>query len=120
MSIRTELKEKLHKVTNKQAEEERRLELEAIKMIEEFVIPKFREIADAQPTSSILRIDFHSNIGCWNYTSNINNWDKRKNSPYDYSVVSKAVKIAFKFDIEGKIIDDGSGGDTLSFILDLR
>ena len=89
-------------------------------MIEEFVIPKFREIADVQPTSSILRIDFHSNIGCWNYTSNINNWDKRKNSPYDYPVVSKAVKIAFKFDIEGKITDDGSGGDTLSFILDLR
>ena len=53
-------------------------------------------------------------------TININNWDKRKNSPYDYSVVSKAVKIAFKFDIEGKITDDGSGGDTLSFILDLR
>ena len=78
MSIRTELKEKLHKVLNEQAGEERRLELEAIKMIEEFVIPKFREIADVQPTSSILRIDFHSNIGCWNYTSNINNWDKRK------------------------------------------
>ena len=109
MSIRTELKEKLHKVLNEQAGEERRLELEAIKMIEEFVIPKFREI-----------VDFHSNIGCWNYTSNINNWDKRKNSPYDYPVVSKAVKIASQFDIEGKITDDGSGGDILSFILDLR
>ena len=120
MSIRTELKEKLHKVTKKQAEEERRLELEAIKMIEEFVIPKFRKIADVQPTSSVLRIDFHNNIGGFNYTSDIDNWNNRKRSPYDFYVVLRAVKIAPRYDIEGEITDDGSCGDTLSFILDLR
>lgn len=120
MSIRSELKANLQKVRKKQTVEEQNLELQARKMIEEFIIPKFRKINEKHPTSSFLEIEFHNNIGCWCYTSDIDSWESRKESPYDYSVVSKAVKIAKDFDIEAKRIDDGSGGDTFSFTLDLE
>ena len=120
MSIKSELKEKLQKVRGMQTEEERKLENAARKMIEEFIIPKFRRIAELNPTSSFLRIEFHSNIGCWCYTSDIDKWEDRKKSPYDYSVVSKAVKIAIEFDIDAKKTDDGGGGDTFCFTLDLE
>ena len=120
MSIRSELKANLQKGRENQSEEERKLEIEARKMIEEFIIPKFRKIAEIYPTSSLLRIEFHSNIGCWCYTSYIDKWEDRKKSPYSYSVVSKAVKIAIEFEIEAKKTDDGSGGDTFCFILDLE
>ncbi len=120
MSIRSELKANLQKVRKKQTVEEPNLELQARKMIEEFIIPKFRKINEEHPTSSFLKIEFHSNIGCWCYTSDIDSWENRKESPYDYSVVSKAVKIAKDFDIEAKKVDDGSGGNTFSFTLDLE
>lgn len=120
MSIRSELKANLQKGRENQSEEERKLEIEARKMIEEFIIPKFRKIAEIYPTSSLLRIEFHSNIGCWCYTSDIDKWEDRKKSPYSYFVVSKAVKIAIEFEIEAKKTDDGSGGDTFCFILDLE
>lgn len=89
-------------------------------MIEEFIIPKFRKIAEIHPTSSFLSIRLHSNIGCWYYTSDIDSLENRKDSPYDYSVVSRAVKIAKDFDIEAKKFDDGGGGDIFSFTLDLE
>ena len=119
MSIKSELKANLQKVREKQAEKDRNLDLEARKMIEEFIIPKFRKIAESQPTESYLRIEFHNNIGCWCYTSNIESWNYRKDSKYDYQVVCKAVEIAKDFDIEAKKSDDGGGGTTLSFTLDL-
>ena len=59
MSIKSELKAKLQKVREMQTEEERKLEIEARKMIEEFLIPKFRKITEIHPTSSLLRIEFH-------------------------------------------------------------
>ena len=120
MSIRSELKANLQKVRKKQTVEEPNLELQARKMIEEFIIPKFRKINEKHPTSSFLKIEFHNNIGCWCYTSDIDRWEDRKESPYDYLVVSEAVKIAKDFDIEAKQADDGSGGDTFSFTLDLE
>lgn len=118
MSIRSELKAKLQKVKGEQTEQERNLEVEAKKMIEEFIIPKFREIADKQ-TTSFLWIDFHLNIGCWCYSSNIDHWSERKASPYDSSVVSKAIHLAKDFEIETKESDDDAGGTIYSFVLDL-
>ncbi len=121
MSIKSELKAKyLQNVQKEQSKNDQNLELEARKMIEEFIIPKFRKIAEKQPTSSYLSIKFHNNIGCWCYTSNIDSWNCRKDSQYNFQVVYKAVKIATEFDIEATKTDDGSGGTTLSFSLDLN
>ena len=119
MSIKSELKANLQKVRAKQTEKDRNLDLEARIKIEEFIIPKFRKIAESQPTESYLRIEFHNNIGCWCYTSSIDSWNYRKNSQYDYQVVCRAVEIAKDFDIEAKETDDGGGGTRLSFTLDL-
>lgn len=120
MSIRTEPEARLQKSYANQSEEEQNLELEAEKMINEFIIPKFRKISMLQPTLSFLRIEFHINTGCWHYTSNIDSWEKRKKSPYSYYVVSKAVKIAKFFDIEAEKTDDFSCGYKFSFTLDLE
>ena len=43
MSIRSELKANLQKVREKQTVEEQNLELQARKMIEEFIIPKIQK-----------------------------------------------------------------------------
>lgn len=119
MSIKSELKANLQKVRCKQTEMDRSLESKARKMIQEFIIPKFRKIAESQPTNSYLSIEFHSNCGWWCYTSSIDSWDCRKDSEYDYMVVYRAVEIAKDYDIEAKKSDDGAGGTTFSFTLDL-
>lgn len=120
MSIKDELKEIFQTSTGKRPCEEEKLKLEAKEIISEFIIPKFKKISEIYPTSSFLFIKFHHNMGCWCYTSNIDSWEDRKNSPYDYSTVSMAVKIAKDFDIDAEKYDDGSGGETLCFSLDLR
>ena len=120
MTIKDELKAKLQQVKAKQDKEKRNLESKARKFIEEFIIPKFREIAEKKPTSEYLTISFWSNIDCWYYTSDIDGWDQRHDSPYDFSVVSTAVELAEKeFDIEASETDDGAGGRSLTFCLDL-
>lgn len=120
MSIKTELKAKYQNCKKIQTEEEQRLEIEARRMINKFIIPKFRKISEIYPSLPVLTIKFHSNMGCWRYTSDIDRWEERKQSPYSYPVVSLAVKIAGEFDIEAEKIDDGSGGDTLCFVLNLE
>lgn len=120
MTIKEELKAKLQQVKEKQEKANRDLEGEARTFISEFIIPKFREIAEKKPTYEHLRISFSCNIGCWYYTSDIDGWD-RHDSPYDFSVVSKAVELAKKeFDIEAYESDDGAGGTYLEFYLELR
>ncbi|MCI8362300.1 MAG: hypothetical protein HFJ41_04085 [Clostridia bacterium] len=119
MTIKEELKEQLKQAKAKQSETERDLEAEAKVMIEEFLIPKFREIAKTYPLNSLLYVDFNSNIGCWYYTSNIDGLEGRKKSSYDYKVVSKAIDIANEYDIEAKTTDDGAGGTWLKFSLKL-
>lgn len=119
MTIKEELKEQLQQAKAKQAEAERNLEAEAKAMIEEFLIPKFREIAKAYPFALYLFVNFHSNIGCWCYTSNIDDWEDRKESSYDYNVVFKATHVASEYDITAKVTDDGSGGTLFNFSLKL-
>jgi len=120
MSIKSELKANLQKAREKQAEKERDLELEARKMIEKFIIPEFRRIAESRPTASFLEIEFHNNIGGFFYTSTINSWEYKKTSQYDPTIVCKAIEIAQDFDIEAKSRDDGGGGRVYSFTLDLN
>lgn len=120
MSIKTELKAKLQKTRENQEKKGREIQSEARKFIEEFIIPKFREISDEEPTYDYLWITFHNNIGCWNYTSNFDDWNHRKKSKYDYEVVSVAVELAKEFDIEANKCDDGAGGKDLTFVLNLE
>lgn len=117
MTIKDELKSKLKKSNEKEDDE---LELKATEMIEEFLIPKFREIAQKKPECDYLKITFHNNMGGWFYTSNIDDWSKRRKSPYKVSVVSKAVKIAYKFDIEARSLEENYVADDYEFVLDLR
>lgn len=119
MTIKEELKKQLQQAKAKQTEEERNLEAEAKVMIEEFLIPKFREIAKAYPLAPYLVVKFHSNIGCWCYTSNIDDWEDRKESAYDYKVVSKAIHIAKEYDITAEVTDDGAAGTLFHFSLKL-
>lgn len=119
MTIKEELRKQLQQAKAKQTEVERNLEAEARVMIEELVIPKFRECAKAFPLSPLLAIRFHNNIGCWCYTSNVDDWEYRKQPPYDYKVVDKAVEIAKDYDIEAEVIDDGAGGTIHNFTLTL-
>lgn len=120
MSIKTELKAKLQKTRENQDKKERDIQSEARKFIEEFIIPKFREISDKEPTYDYLYITFTNNIGCWYYTSNIDKWENRKDSEYDYDVVSVAVELAKEFDIEANKCDDSAGGKDLTFVLNLE
>lgn len=69
MTIKDELKAKFRQDKVKQKKEKRELEGEAREFIEEFIIPKFRKIAEKRPASKHLSISFWSNIGCWYYTS---------------------------------------------------
>ena len=119
MSIKDELREKRSKVLQESRLEEQEMDSQAEKFIEEFIIPLFRTTFDARPNEAILYIEFHSNIGCWCYTTNVINWEKRKACPYKYEIVSRAVKLSTKYDIEAAKHDDGSGGDTFKFRLDI-
>lgn len=120
MSIKSELKANFQQAKANQNKKERDLECEAKKMIEEFIIPKFRDIAKTYPLSPCLSIKFYYNIGGRYYTSNIDSLMDRKKSPYDYHVVYKAIELAEQFDIEADSIDDGEGGRMLSFVLNLE
>lgn len=103
MTIKEELKEQFQQA-------------KARAMIEEFLIPKFREIAKAYPLAPYLTIKFHHIAGCWFYTSNIDDWEDKKEAQYDYEVVNKALKIAKEYDIEPY---DSGKGETLCFSLKL-
>lgn len=120
MSIKTELKAKLQKNKENHQKKERDIQSEARRFIEEFIIPKFREISDKEQTSDYLYITFTNNIGCWYYTSSIDKWENRKDSEYDYEVVSMAVELAEEFDIEANKCGDGAGGKDLIFALNLE
>lgn len=120
MSIKTELKAKLQKNKENHQKKERDIQSEARRFIEEFIIPKFREISDKEQTSDYPYITFTNNIGCWYYTSSIDKWENRKDSEYDYEVVSMAVELAEEFDIEANKCGDGAGGKDLIFALNLE
>lgn len=123
MSIKSELKSKYQQAKLKEEQEKKEkaqdLQAGARSFIENFIIPKFRKISEEKPTEGYLYIIFTNNIGCWRYTSNIDRWDSRKNSPYTYETVSAAVEIAKEFEIEASEKSDGAGGTSLSFWLDL-
>jgi len=119
MSIRDELREKRYKKMQEDAKKNEELDSKAESFIEGFIIPLFRTTYELLPSEPCLRIEFHSNIGCWCYTTSAIRWEKRVKSPYDYETVSHAVKIATKYDIEAFKSDDGSGGTTIVFRLDI-
>ena len=118
MSIKDELKEKFKNRVKTQ--EELKLEAEAINMLEEFIIPKFRDIANARPYLYCLEIAFHDNISGFFYTSDIDEYRSKKASPYKRDVVEMAVDIDYKYDIEACKVFNKLGGISYRFILDLR
>jgi len=119
MSIRDELREKRYKKIQEDAKKNEELVSKAESFIEEFIIPLFRSTYELRPYEPCLRIEFHSNIGCWCYTTSAIGWEKRVKSPYEYETVSHSVKLAAKHDIDAFESDDGSGGTTIVFRLDI-
>jgi len=119
MSIKSELKDKLRKEKEEQKKQEGESALEASKFIEEFIIPKFREISKKRPTLSILQIQFHNTLGGLFYTSSVESWDCKKASTYDPSIIMRAVQIANDFEIEAKSMNYNEGGEEYTFTLDL-
>ena len=94
--------------------EMRILEPVARKMLEEFIIPKFKEIAEEKP-SYILHIDFEFNIDTWFYRTNIDDITDRNISPYCFKVVRVAINLAKEYNIKAWKCDDGSGGTYITF-----
>lgn len=119
MSIRDELREKRYKKMQEDAKKKEELDSKAETFIEEFIIPLFRSTFELRPYEQKLRIEFHSNIGCWCYTTSAIEWENKVKSPYDYETVSHAVNFAAKHDIDAFESDDGSGGTTIVFRLDI-
>ncbi len=121
MTIKSELKAKLQQTKVKQEEEKRDLENKAREFILEFIIPMFRKISEEKPTLEYLSIIFYNGFNRNSYTSSLknNDWIYEKDSPYDYSVISKAVKLAAEYDIEASEKVDASGSRYLTFYLDL-
>ena len=118
MSIKDELRAKLKNQPKTEVDLE--LEGKAIQMIEEFIIPKFRCIAESKPSLNYLEISFHDNIGGFFYTSDIDSWFNRRGCIYEKEVVEMAMKLAPRYDIEVFKINNSGGGDTYRFVLDLR
>ena len=116
MTIKEELKEKLEQVKKSQSSDNQAIEEEAQKMIDEFIIPKFREIASKQPTADYLEIALYDMLLGWNYTTNI---DYKKKVSYSREAIYTAAEIAVKYDI--KVIDCRDEYlPNIKFILDLR
>ena len=119
MSIRDELREKRYQKMQEGVKKNEELDSKAETFIEEFIIPLFRSTHELRPYEPYLCIDFHSNIGCWCYTTSAIGCEKKVKSPYEYDTVSHAVKLAAKYDIDAFKSDDGSGGTTIVFRLDI-
>lgn len=110
MTIKEELKEKLQKARETEAKRNE----EAKKLIEEFIIPHFREIAEIFPLKSYMEIKFlriYERIG---YKSII---DSKRKLPYSYDTVCKAATVAKEYDIQAVISCDGG---EIVFSLDLE
>ena len=101
------------------AKKKEELDSKAETFIEEFIIPLFRSTFELRPYEQKLSIKFHSNMGCWCYTTSAIGWGNRVNSPYEYEIVSHAVNLAAKHDIDAFEGDDGSGGTTIVFRVDI-
>jgi len=144
MSIKDELQRKLDSNEQRNAElrakskaeteAKQKLEREARNMIDEFIIPKFREIASRSPKTTYLYIRFHYRTAfryrkVITYKSNIDDWNAPKSkplfmsdydwrvfdhaswhdSPYSEEVVSAALSLANEYDIHvrtGSSIDE--------------
>ena len=119
MSIRDELREKRYQKMQEDAKKNEELDRKAETFIKEFIIPLFRSTFELRPDEPYLSIDFHSNIGCWHYTTSAIGWEKKVKSPYEYETVSHAVNLAAKHDIDAFKSDDGSGGTTIVFRIDI-
>lgn len=119
MSIRDELREKRYKKLKEDAKKNEELDSKAETFIKEFIIPLFRSTYELRPFETILCIKFHYNMGCWCYTTSAIGWKEREKSPYEYKTVSHAVNLAAKHDIDAFESDDGSGGTTIVFRVDI-
>ena len=118
MSIKSELKEQYRLYKKEMTEKDLALEKEARKFIEDFIIPKFREIAKKKPGSNYLRIGFSYGMGGCFYNSDINKENVKIS--YDYYMVSKAVKLANEYEISANEYDDRACGRDITFYLDLE
>ena len=120
MTIKEELREKLRQAKAKQWADEQAVEEEARKMIDEFIIPKFRQIATEKPAAEYLFIEMFDCLDSkWFYTSNIDTCEEMKLIPYDRDVIFAATNLAKKQDIEVVMCED-SFLPNIKFILDLQ
>lgn len=94
MSIRTELMKKDEMVKKEQVQEKENFEEKDF--IENFLIPKFREIKEKLPNVAYLKISFNKCGFCFMFKTNIDDWE---NSKFNYTIVSNAVKLAENYDI---------------------
>lgn len=127
MSIKTELKQKLQEAQKRQKELEREekaaaqiKEAEARKFLTEVVIPKFRKMADDNPTGVFHSIEFFSSDRKWYY--DVEELPKIRTgcTPYSFDTVEMAVKLAKEFDIAAVSYLEMLGEQTARFYLDLR
>lgn len=119
MSIRSELKANWQERYGKPlTDEERKNLIEAKRMIEEFMIPMFRKIAEYQPYQQKFSILFIVTSEKSYYRSSFDSWKERKVSPYPEPVILQAMKIAKNYAIDTEEKDFGLG-EVYKFELDI-
>ena len=121
MSIKTEIllkrKQAIEQSGLTKKDNENNNYIKSIEMLETFIIPKFKEMAENHPTVDRFWIVFRSNGSILDYftTFNMNNTD----SPYDFSVVKLALFKAEDYGIDAEYKKSTHGATILEFYLDL-
>ena len=122
MSIKNEIllkrKEAIVQSGSTKEDNEKNNCIQAIEMLETFIIPKFREMAEEKPTLNHFFIHFYLKGSDWYYNTICNK--KKKKSPYEFQVVKWAVFKAEDYDIGAEYKKDRIQGVTrLIFYINL-
>lgn len=110
MSIRSELKANWQAKYGKPlTDKDRLLSIEAKELIEEFLIPLFRGMAELCPSKQNFSVSFVYDANGLYYFSTVNRWEYRKVSPYSEPVILRAMNLAKDYAIDAKAEDFGFG-----------
>lgn len=110
MSIRSELRANWQaKYGKPMTSRERICYMDAKEMIEEFLIPHFREMAQQCPSKQNFSVSFIFDANGIYYFSTIRSFENRKVSPYSEPVILQAMNLAKDYAIDAKSEDFGLG-----------
>ena len=119
MTIKEELKKKLEQVKKNQLTKNQAIDEESRRVLNDFLIPKFREIAVKRPTEDYLEIHMSDCLNnWWMYTSNIDTYMELKRVSYSKEAVFNVKKYAEEAGIKVVICEDEYMPNVI-FVLDL-